>query len=453
MSFLKKYHALFSTEIEFIGQILFAPTIIFSLVLFSLSAHAKVLDIQHWKTQKGTPVYFVPTKEIPICVIQIAFDGGSARDEKLPGIARLVNTLMNKGNDGLTADQLAEGFENIGAEYNHWVDRDMTVFQLKTITENKQLDTAVNYFSKIFKPDFSQKAFDQGKNTQIMAISQSEESPNTVADKTLLKAIYGDYPYGNPILGSKKSVHNIQLSNIKTFYQNYYTAKNAVISIAGAIDEKTAKALAEKVTRALSEGKKAVALSEPTSSTKATKINIPYASSQTVIRLGQLGISRHDPNYFPLLIGNYTLGGGMLVSRLSDEIREKRGLSYNVVSGFNPMAEKGPFIIALATRTEKAPEALKVTQNTLKRFLAEGPTDAELVAAKRFMKGNFPLRFETNTDIAQVLLNMNFYHLPLDYLDTYLAKIDGVTKEQIKLAFQKHVHMDTMAIVTVGKKS
>ncbi len=462
------------TPLQFSGFCSFfayAFIVIFSNICFMAQANAnetkKVLDIQHWKTKTGTPVYFVQTQHTPVLVLQIAFDGGSARDGDLPGTSALVNALMNEGNAGLTATQLAEGFENIGAQYDHWVDRDMTGFQLKTMTygnadkvivtdqdKNKaKFNAALDNFTKVFQPDFPLAAFEREKKQQKIAISRANESPDIVAQKALLKAIYLNHPYGNTILGTEKSVEKIQLDNIKSFYNQYYTAPNAIISMSGDIDRKTAEQIAEQITQTLPEGKKAEPLPEATEENQAIQENIKYPSSQTIIRLGQVGISHQDPDYFALMLGNYSLGGGTLVSRLSDEIREKRGLTYGITSSFSPMVAKGPFVIGLATRTEKSKEALEVTQKTLKQFLIEGSSATELTAAKRFIKGNFPLRFETNSGIASALLTIGFNHLPVDYLDTYLAHIDAVTTAQIKAAFDKHIHPESMVTVMVGKTS
>lgn len=424
---------------------------LFSSFLAQATSSKKVLDIQHWTTQKGIPVSFVQTKEIPMLVVQIGFDAGSARDGALPGIAMLVDTMLNDGNAGLTETQMAEGFEGVGADYAHWTNQDMTVFQLKTVTEKDKLDRALNYFTKIFQPDFPAKAFAREKAQQKIIISRQDESPETVAKKAFFAAIYPNHPYGHPILGTEASVKKIQLQNLKSFYRQYYVAPNAMISIAGAVDLEAAKTIAEAITQYIPMGKKATPLPQAPEITQAFQKNIPYPSTQTIACLGQSGITYHDPDYFPLILGNYTLGGDTLISQLGNEIRQKRGLTYGINSTFEPLAATGPFGIFFATRTEKAPEALKVTQETLKQFLKNGPSAKELTAAKRFMRGNFPLRFATNADIANILFIIEFYGLPLDRLDTYLDKMNAVTAEQIKNAFQKHIHPEKMVTITVGK--
>ena len=419
-------------------------------LLFPILTSAKVLDIHHWVTSQGTPVYFVETKQVPMLVVDIAFDAGSGRDDFLPGIAFLTNALLNKGNAGLTAKQIAEGFENIGARYGYSVTPDMAILELKTTTEN--LPEALVNFTKILKPDFPLSAFKQEKKQQQMAIAQNKEIPDAIAQDALYTAIYPHHPYGRPVLGIQASVERIQHQDIKSFYQRYYTARNAVLSLSGDIDLKTAKKIAEQITREIPVGEKAKPLPKALPESKSIQEDISYPSEQTTIELGQVGISRDDPDYFPLMVGNYTLGGGTLVSLLSTEIREKRGLTYNISSYFYPMAAQGPFIVSLATRTEKSKEALQLTKKVLEEFVSHGPSSSELKAAKQFINGNFTLRFETNDAIAEALINMGFYQLPLDNFDTYLSRINAVTSEQVKMAFQKHIHPNQMMIITVGKE-
>lgn len=411
----------------------------------------KVLNIQHWTTQKGIPVYFVQTQQVPMLVLEVGFDGGSGRDAELPGTAALLNALLNDGNAGLTETQMAEGFENVGAIYNHSIVKDMAVFRLQTVTDDAKLNTALAYFTKIFQPDFPQPAFEREKKLQKIAIQRQEESPDIVAAKALFASLYPNHPYGKPVLGFEDSVDKIQLQHVKDFYQQYYTAPNAVVSMAGAIDLNKAKKIAEEVTQAIPLGQKAAPLPKAIPLAQAIQKNIPYNSTQTTIDIGQVAITYDDPDYYPLMVGNYTLGGGVLVSQLGEEIRKKRGLAYDVRSTFNPMVADGPFVITLASRTEKAPEALKITQQTLARFLKEGPSISELNDAKRFLKGNFPLRFETNGAIADTLLLMGIYHWSLDRLDKYISHVIAVTPQQIKAAFQKRIHPDRMVTVTVGK--
>jgi zinc protease len=162
------------------------------------------------------------------------------------------------------------------------------------------------------------------------------------------------------------------------------------------------------------------------------------------------GIDRKDPDFFSLFVGNHILGGSGLVSKLFEEIREKRGLAYSAYSGFKPMQKKGPFVLGLQTRNDQTGEALKVLNRTLADFIAKGPTEAELTAAKKNITGGFPMRFDTNKKLANYVAMIGFYDLPLNYLDTFTQKVDAVTVASIVDAFKRHVDLNLLQTVTVG---
>jgi zinc protease len=203
----------------------------------------------------------------------------------------------------------------------------------------------------------------------------------------------------------------------------------------------------------LPSGSAAAALPPVAAMTEAKTTRIEHPSTQSHVIMGQPGMNRTDPDYFALYVGNHILGGNGLVSRISDEVREKRGLSYSAYSYFMPMREKGPFILGLQTRTDKTGEALQVLQDTLKKYLEQGPTQKELTASKKNITGGFALRVDSNKSIVGYLAMIGFYGLPLDYLDTFIQRVDAVTLDQIKDAFKHRVDPAKMVTVIVGKQS
>jgi zinc protease len=423
------------------------------LPAFTHAAPKKLLNIQHWQTKQGAQVYFVPAPELPMVDIKISFDAGSARDTNKLGLAYLTNALLKEGAGKWDADAVAQQFDDVGAQFSNTVDRDMAQLSLRTLNRPKLLHPAVAAFTAVLNnPAFPQRAFTRLRKNILLALAQQTQSPNAMANRLFFQALYNQAPYGHPVMGTKNGLNTITVKDIRQFYKKYYVARNAVIAIVGAINHEQAKTLAATLTESLPSGQAAQALPVPAHLKKAVDKTITFPSNQTHIRLGQVGITRQNRDYFPLYVGNHILGGGIFISRLHNQVREKRGLSYSVYSMFYPMAVNGPFVISLQTKNKQAKEALQVTKDTLSKFLKDGPTTQEVSLAKKNIIGGFPLRFASNRQIASALTTLGMYNLPLDYLDTFRDKIEQVTEDKIRHTFHHHVHIDKMALIRVGGK-
>jgi len=411
-------------------------------------------DIQHWKTANGARVYFVQAPELPIIDIRVVFDAGSARAPARPGLADMTSSLLNEGAAGLDAQAIASRFESLGAQYGAEAERDMAIVSLRSLTDREFLPPALEMFNKtLTAPDFPKEALERLRQRMLVGLKFQRQSPDEILNKVFYKSVFGDHPYAAPPDGDENSLKSITRDHVLEFYKRYYVARNAVIAIVGAVDRKQAEAIARQITAGLAKGKAAPSLSEPKQLKSFRKVRIDHPSTQTHILMGQPGLRRGDKDYFALYAGNHVLGGSGLVSRLSQEIREKRGLSYSVYSYFLPMRVNGPFILGLQTETSQTDEALALLGTTLMRFLEEGPTQAELTASKKNITGGFPLRIDSNKKIVEYLAMIGFYELPLDYLETFTAKINAVTVDDIRKAFRRRVHPDKMVTVIVGSKA
>jgi len=211
-----------------------------------------------------------------------------------------------------------------------------------------------------------------------------------------------------------------------------------------------AQAIAEQLTGELPKGDGPAVLPDVAKQIAASEQRIAHPATQSHILIGAPGMSRTDPDYFPLYVGNYVLGGGGFVSRLMNEVREKRGLAYSVYSYFMPLKQTGAFQIGLQTKKEQADDALLLVRKTLDDFVAQGPTEKELLAAKQNIMGGFPLRIDSNRKILDYLSIIGFYDMPLSYLDDFTARVERVTVAQIRDAFKRHIDPQHMATVMVG---
>ena len=415
-------------------------------------SHA-VPEIQHWQTTNGAQVYFVPAMDLPMADVRIVFDGGSARDKGKAGLAVLSNGLLAEGAGGLTAQQLSERFENVGANFSNGALRDMAWLSLRSLTDEEYFKPALENLKTILsQPDFPKDAYQRVLSQMKLGVKASKQSPSSIAKKAFYKALYGKHPYASPPDGTEKSLAAMQLKDVKAFYKQYYVAKNAVVSIVGKLSREQAEAIAENLLSPLPAGKKAAAIAPVKSLQKPQTIRIDFPSRQTHILMGQPGIKRGDKDYFTLYVANHPFGGSGFASRLVDEVREKRGLAYSVYSYFSPMREAGPFTLGLQTRNNQTEQALGIIRKELKRYVNEGPTAEELQASLKNITGGFPLRVDSNRKLAEYLSMIGFYGLPLDYLNRFVANMKAVNIDAIRDALKRRIHPDKMVTVIVGGK-
>lgn len=407
--------------------------------------------IQHWQTGNGVTVYFVPAPELPMVDIEVIFSAGSARDGDKHGLASLTNTLIGKGADGVDADGIAAAFENLGAVFGSASGRDMGTLSLRSLTDESLLTPALDMFTRILnKPDFNLEDFDRELKRTLISVQAADQKPDKTASIKFYEHVFDGHPYGARPSGTRASLETLGNADIRAFYKRYYIANNALVVMTGDIDRKQAERIAEQLVGKLPKGDPVPAIPVVSPLAEGNEIRIKYPSSQTHIRMGAPGFRKGDPDFFALYVGNHVLGGGGMVSRLHEEIREDRGLSYGVYSYFLSMKQAGPYILSLQTHNDQVDEALGLMRSILKEFHEKGPTEEELIASKKNITGGFALNLDSNSKIVGLLGTIGFYGLPLDYLETYQKKMQAVTREQIMDAFRRRVDPERMVTVIVG---
>ncbi|WP_295469905.1 pitrilysin family protein [uncultured Pseudomonas sp.] len=408
------------------------------------------MNIQSWKTAEGAKVLFVESRELPMFDMRLIFAAGSSQDQNTPGLALLTNAMLNEGVKGKDVTAIAQGFEGLGADFDNGSYRDMAMVSLRSLSDKSKRDPALKLFSEVVgQPTFPSASLARIKNQLLASFEYQKQNPGVIASKALFEKLYGNHPYAHPSDGNPKSISAITQAQLKAFHAKAYAGGNAVIALVGDLSRSEAEAIAAQVSAALPKGPAMAKLPEPTEP-KPGVTHIEFPSNQTHLMLAQLGISRNDPDYAALSVGNSVLGGGGFGSRLMTEVREKRGLTYGVSSGFTGMRVPGPFTIGLQTRAELSENTLKLVQDQVREFLDKGPTQKEIDDVKRELSGSFPLSAASNSAIAAQLGAIGFYDLPLTFLEDYLNQAEAVTVEQVKAAMNKHLSADKMVIVTVG---
>lgn len=412
------------------------------------------LNIQHWQTNNGSRVYFVETHDLPMVDIRVVFDAGSAREGKKYGLASMTNVLMPAGSKNYTEDQLAATFEDNGAEFSNVSLRDMSVFTLRSLSDSELLTPVTDALSDILlNPAFPQEAFDRDLKRALVGLKAEEQNQGTVTSKVFMQTLYNEHPYAHSPSGTLETMQSLTREDLAIFHSKLFSGKNSIVVIVGDLDLVAAKNLANKLVGRLPEGETPKDLPEAKLVSTAIKVETEFPSSQSHILIGQPGIKRNDPDYFPLYVGNHVLGGSGLVSRISKEIRENRGLAYSAYSYFNPMREAGPFLIGMQTKNENKSEGLEVIKTLIRDFIKNGPTKEELQHAKSNIIGGFPLRLDSNKKQAEYVAMIGFYNLPLDYLNTFSAKVKEVSLEEIQDAWQRRILPEKFVTVTVGKQA
>jgi len=421
-----------------------------AVLLCAASSAFATPHIQHWQAASGARVYFVEDHDLPMLDVAVNFPAGSGFDVAgKVGVANLAFGMLDLGAQGLDEDQIATRLADIGAQMGGQFDSDRAGLTLRTLSNEGEREAALDVLARCLQqPLFPEPVLVREKARLIASLKEAETQPESIADKAFAKAVFGVHPYGWRT--EVADVEKIQRAELVDFYRAHYSAKHAVVALMGDITRDQAEEIALRLTAGLPKGDASAEIPPVLIRIQPSERRIAHPASQSHIMIGTPGVARNDEDYFPLYVGNYILGGGGFVSRLMNEVREKRGMAYSVYSYFIPMQQPGAFQIGLQTKKEQADESLKLVRQTLRTFVDKGVTEKELKAAKQNIIGGFPLRIDSNKKIIDYLGVIGFYELPLTYLDDFTARVDKVTTKQIRDAFKRRIDPDSLATVIVG---
>jgi zinc protease len=429
-------------------------------LLLGIGAQAAI-PIEHWTLPNGAKIYLATTHALPIVDVQVDFDAGARRDPAAQaGLASVTATMAEKGvrasgNDpALDENALGEAWADLGASFGIGAGGERTSFTLRTLSRADLLDQAVRLAARqIGEPAFPEAVWQRERERLAASIREANTKPATTAERAFAQAVYGTHPYG--IDTTEETLGRIDVAAMRQRYEQLIAPCRARISIVGAVTRAQAEGIAGTLLSRLPSSAACPALPaapEVAPLAAAKEERIPFDSAQAHVLIGQPGYQRADPDHFALNLGNYILGGGGFASRLMEQVREKRGLTYGVYSGFSPGLHAGAFRIGLQTRPDQADEAIRVTREVLADFVANGPTEAELKAAKDNLIGGFPLLLDSNRKLLGNIANIAWYDLPLDYLDTWTARMNALTAADVKAAFARKLQPQWMVTVVVGAK-
>ena len=441
----------------------FFKTISACLLGFGLLSNAfAILPIEKLGSYKGAQAYLVQTKALPMVDIEVSIDAGDRYDPAgKSGLADMAAGLMNYGARGdkglLTEAQIADEIADLGANIGLSVGGERTILRIRSLSRKDLRDRAVQLAAAMLSaPTYDTKIVEREKQRMITSLREAETKPEFVLERSFKKSVYGNYPLADS--PTVKSVGAVSGNDLVQFHKQFYRGDRMIISIVGDVDRIQATEIVQALLKQIPQsGQPITKLPElqrsPVEALAQREVQIPFDSQQAHIAMGMTAVARNNPDYFPLLVGNYILGGGGFVSRLMSEVREKRGLAYSVFSYFAPGKDNGIFQAGLQTKNDQASLALEVMSSTIAQFIADGPTPSELVAAKANLVNGYPLRIDNNRKLLDNVSSIAWNDLPLDTMDVWTKQVEAVTLEQVKAAFQKYLAMDRMKIVVLGAKN
>ena len=424
------------------------------------NARAALL-IQHWTQASGAQVFLVESPSIPILDVQIDVDAGGRRDPVAQaGLAAATAGSATQGVravGGLPAldeNALGEAWADLGASFGASAGSDRMSFSLRTLTEPDLLDRSIALAARqLGEPAFAPDIWARDRARMTASWKEANTRPSVQAGRAFAAAVYGDHPYG--FESTPDTWARISVSDMQALYSRSILPCRAKVSVVGAVTRAQADSLVQRLLARLPQTPCAQlaplpVVPEVQPLARASETRIPFDSAQAHVYMGQPGVKRSSPDFFALTVGNYILGGGGFVSRLTTEVRERRGLSYSVFSDFSPGLHAGAFTIGLQTRPDQANEAVQVVRDVVTGFVKGGPTEAELEAAKSNLIGGFALRIDSNRKLLGNVANIAWNNLPLDYLDTWTQQVARVSSAEVRDAFSRTLQPQTMATVIVG---
>ncbi len=425
-----------------------ALTILF-LTLLALPAHA--IDIQEVTSPGGIKAWLVQDDSIPFVALSFEFKGGASLDPKgKRGAINLMTATLEEGAGPLDATAFARAVEELGAQIGFDVNDDSLSVSMRALTENR--DQAAELLARaLTQPRFDESAVERVRG-QVQAIIRADANdPQALAAQEMVRQAWGDHPYGSSLMGTLESVARLTRKDLVTAKNRVLARDRVVVGAAGDISPDELGLLLDKVLGGLP-AKGTVPLPEPAQLRLTGGVTvIDWDSPQTIVSFAGPGLALDDPDFFAAYVANHILGGGGFSSRLMDELREKRGLTYGIGTGLNTGLYGQLWQGGMAASNDNIGLAVQLIRQEWDRMAAEGVTEQELAEAKTYLTGEYPLRFDGNGKIASILAGMQLVGFPVDYVNTRNAQVEAVTAEDVLRVARRLLDSDRLRFILVGR--
>ncbi|WHZ24436.1 MAG: zinc protease [Nitrospira sp.] len=423
----------------------------FALCLPLASAGAAEILPTRSVTTNGMTVLFLEQHFLPTVEIHALVKVGSAQDPPdKAGLANLTASLLDEGTVTRTSRQIAEQIDFVGGSLGAHATEDFTTASARVLKKDADLGFAL-LADMLQHPAFHKQEFERVREQILGEIVSDDDDPGNVAMKAFHQLIFHGHPYSWPAHGTEDTLHRITVADIQQFHAREYVPNQTILVIVGDLTQEQAATLVQNHFGSWKKGTTSSSiLKKPTPLDRKMVQLIEKDLTQSTIVLGHTGISRSNPDYYAVTVMNYILGAGGFSSRLMDSIRDKQGLAYGIMSQFDTRLMPGAFLINLQTRTDVTNQAITGVLTEIKGIRDAPVTDQELSEAKSFIIGSFPLRVDSSAKLANVLAQVEFYNLGLDYFTQYPKAIEKVTKDDVLRVAKQYLDPQHYALVVVG---
>ena len=425
---------------------IFATLIAFVIALPAWAA----IEIKEVTSPGGITAWLVEDHSIPFTALELRFRGGTSLDEPdKRGAVYLMTGLIEEGAGDMDARTYAREVEALAASFRYDASDDSVSISAQFLTENR--DEVIDLLrTTIHEPRFDEDAVERVKAQILSGLRSDQTDPNDIAGRNFARMAYGDHPYGSEGKGSIESVGALTRDDVVTAYDSVFAKDRLYVGAVGDITAEELGALLDTLLADLPETGKPIP--------DRAEVNIPggvsvveFDTPQSVALFGHAGIDRDDPDFFAAFILNHILGGGGFESRLMQEVREKRGLTYGIATYLVPKDLASVYLGSVSSSNDRMAEAVEVIRAEWARAATEGVTQKELDDAKTYLTGAYPLRFDGNSRIAGIMVGMQMENLPIDYVATRNDKVNAVTLEEVNRVASELLNPEGLHFTIVGK--
>ena len=403
--------------------------------------------------ENGLRLLVIEQPQLPMVVLNATIDAGSRFDPRgKEGLAGLTSTLLTEGTKSRSAAEIHEATDFLGARLSAGSGDDYATLSLTVL--GKDLEAGLDLFADVLRhPAFAKAEFDRKRDETLASLEAEDQSPSSIAEREFRRALFGDGPYRAGPGGWKDSVGSLRVEEVRTFYRQAYRPDRIILVASGDVtldqmrkllearfgDWKTKAPEPKPPEPQLNEGPKVLRFER-----ELTQANLVW---------GHGGTTRDNPDWYAISVMNYILGGGGFSSRMMNSIRVEGGLAYSVFSFFRPGKVPGSFQVGLQTKSASTGEAIRLIEKEIERIRTNAVNEDELVAAKKFLTGSFPLKFDSNGEMVVFYSQVEFYGLGLDYASRYVGLINSITSEDVQRVAKRYLEPEKAILVVVGKQA